>query len=191
MLLQFVNKFWIDELVVQAFKCKGTEAKEVESFTNFLSEILSSMKPWVPRLHKSLSTPVESTVNEVESVEVESPQGSLISPSPLVSWNADCTIERGRRLFKHTPLPISKSLSSKPPIPSKSCLRENFFWLALIGSTPIWKEAESVVRTGKCPGQNTLKRELWTKFEAASSNELLFNDFVTHKGFLDRLDKVS
>lgn len=63
--------------------------------------------------------------------------------------------------------------------------------LALIGSTPIWKEAESFVRTGKRPGENTLKRELWTKFEATSSNELLFKDFVTHKGFLDRLDEVS
>lgn len=63
--------------------------------------------------------------------------------------------------------------------------------LALIGSTPIWKKAESVVRTGKRPGENTLKRELWTKFEAASSNELLFNDSVTHKGFLDRFYEVS
>ncbi|XP_020414563.1 uncharacterized protein LOC109947807 [Prunus persica] len=78
------------------------------------------------------------------------------------------------------------------PILFPSCLQEPVGGrLALIGSTPIWKEAESVVRTGKRPGENTLKRELWTKFEAASSNELLFNDFVTHKGFLDRLDEVS
>ena len=37
----------------------------------------------------------------------------LISPSPLVSWRANCTIERGRHMFMLTPLPISKALSSK------------------------------------------------------------------------------
>ncbi|KAM1060333.1 hypothetical protein EV2_025689 [Malus domestica] len=399
----------IDELVVQAFKCRGKATKEVESFVNFLSEMLSSLKPWVPRFQKALSDPTEYAADEVERVEIESPQDSLISPSPLVSWRAECTIERGRHLFKLTPLPISKSLSSRPPVPSrssvferitsctvdripkfkanfgdatdnsldlvetkstpskpsdsvateegsslepefvspppmfpkhggsmvvnvmtpclkmsppKSCvvlepisesspkghravhkstpfpvgftyssdssgneasgdltfrypellalqlpfqsgIRKNHVesspeWcisppktcvlldphdekspgsaatdlqlpitgrlldkqinlsvskengcqggthpiktsclqetaggrFSLIESTPIWKEAESVVRTGKHPGENTLKRELWTKFEAASLNGVRFNDTVTHKGFLDRLDEV-
>jgi hypothetical protein len=36
-----------------------------------------------------------------------------------------------------------------------------------IESTPLWKESESTIRTGKRPGENTLKKELWTKFEAS------------------------
>ncbi|XP_062024095.1 uncharacterized protein LOC133740188 [Rosa rugosa] len=129
----------IDQLVVEAFKCKAGASKEVESFTHFLSEMHSSLKPWVPRFQKALSAPVETVVvSEVESGEIKSPEvegkeiesleesdsESLISPSPLVSWRADCTIQRGRQLFMLTPLPISKSLSSKPPMPSKPMVFE-------------------------------------------------------------------
>nr|DAD44591.1 TPA_asm: hypothetical protein HUJ06_002821 [Nelumbo nucifera] len=55
--------------------------------------------------------------NEEITNFVESPKqpetGSLVSPSPLVSWRADCTVERGKQLFLLTPLPISKTLSSR------------------------------------------------------------------------------
>lgn len=382
----------IDQLVVEAFKCKAGSSKEVESFTHFLSDMHSSLKPWVPRFQKALSTPVETAVvNGVESVEPKSPEverkdiespeqsdlESLISPSPLVSWRADCTIQRGRQLFMLTPLPISKSLSSKPPMSSKTLVFERvtsnttdglpFFdttsgdtndalpefvaieptpskpsdsvatetegivesgfvsppmskrggsillnlmtpclksppkscvllepipesspkghhrvcnrkstpypvgirnssdssssetsededvesspdwcmsppktcvvlqppdenssdkaghlrdtrlnWpllkenegvggipqiktelvgdgrFAMIESTPIWKQAGSVVvHKTKHPGENTLKRELWIKFEAASTNELSFDDSVTQKRLLDLLDEAS
>lgn len=65
-----------------------------------------------------------SAVNEVETEVPESPEKTnldfLISPSPLVSWRANCTIERGRQMFLLTPLPISKALpSSKHPDPPK------------------------------------------------------------------------
>ena len=57
------------------------------------------------------------------------------------------------------------------------------------------KEPESTFRTGKRPGENTLKKELWTKFEAASSHGTHFNFSVlqetAQKGFLDRLEEVS
>ncbi|KAL5822716.1 hypothetical protein ACOSQ4_020616 [Xanthoceras sorbifolium] len=124
----------IDELVVQAFKVKATTkegTKEIESFTRVLSEMLSTLKPWVPRFQNVLSSPVESE-NQVgqplpsktasnESSEGKSEFGSpedlkedtLISPSPLVSWRANCTIERGRQLFLLTPLPMSKAFSSR------------------------------------------------------------------------------
>jgi hypothetical protein len=96
------------------------------------------MQPWFPRFQKVLSSPMESenqlgqtgaskivsSTNEVESNAPDSPEqsklDSLISPSPLVSWRADCTIERGRQMFLLTPLPISKALSSKHLGPSKS-----------------------------------------------------------------------
>ncbi|GMY34368.1 UDP-N-acetylglucosamine pyrophosphorylase [Fagus crenata] len=132
----------IDELVVQTFKLKSTGKegrKEIESFTHFLSEMLSSLKPWFPRFQKALSSPsaesenqlgqtgeskIVSLTNEVDSDAVDSPEqtmlDSLISPSPLVSWRADCTIERSRQLFLLTPLPISKSLLSKRQDPSKA-----------------------------------------------------------------------
>ncbi|VFQ83224.1 unnamed protein product [Cuscuta campestris] len=65
--------------------------------------------------------------------------------------------------------------------------------------TPMAKEPESCIKTGKQrhPGENTLKRELWTKFEAASTRATCFNPSPAmqkmnlHKGFLDRLDEAS
>ncbi|OMO70956.1 hypothetical protein CCACVL1_18545, partial [Corchorus capsularis] len=141
----------IDELVAEAFKLKDTSEhgrKEIESFTNVLLEMISSLKPWVPRFQKSLSSPAWETkdksgyglktetvpfvnvnLNEEECFEVGSPEentlDSLISPSPLVSWRAnDCTVERGRQLFLLTPLPMSKALSSKRHDSSKSVFEQ-------------------------------------------------------------------
>ncbi|KAK5826842.1 uncharacterized protein LOC108459651 [Gossypium arboreum] len=139
----------IDELVAQAFKLKATklETKEIESFANVISGMLSSLKPWVPRFQKALSSPsgvecedksgeclgtevvpfVNVNVNENECFDVGNPEeestlDSLISPSPLVSWRAaaECNVERGRQLFLLTPLPMSKALSSKMRDSSKS-----------------------------------------------------------------------
>ena len=55
-------------------------------------------------------------------------------------------------------------------------------------------EPESSFRTGKRPGENTLKKELWTKFEAASTfgfqHDLPTVPKSTQKGFLDLLDEA-
>ncbi|CAL9100344.1 unnamed protein product, partial [Musa acuminata var. zebrina] len=61
-------------------------------------------------------------------------------------------------------------------------------------ATPICKNLDST-REDKLPGETTLKRELWTRFEAASSNHLhidvsVFQD-TRRKGFLDMLEEVS
>ncbi|KAL9240299.1 hypothetical protein vseg_014537 [Gypsophila vaccaria] len=64
----------------------------------------------------------------------------------------------------------------------------------MVESTPMWKGSESVLKTGKRPGENTLKRELWTRFEAASfADDLseLDSQETSQKGFLDRLEEVS
>lgn len=107
-------------------------------FSNDLYHYLLYIQLWVPRLKalsdsclepenqssKSSLSQAVSAVNEVETEAPESPEKTnldfLISPSPLVSWRANCTIERGRQMFLLTPLPISKTLSSKPPDPPKS-----------------------------------------------------------------------
>ncbi|KAA0050848.1 uncharacterized protein E6C27_scaffold404G001170 [Cucumis melo var. makuwa] len=125
----------IDELVVKALELKEIDKqgrKEIESFTHVLSDMQSSLKPWVPRFQKMFSHPSkdsddgigQSLANEgnalvsvKENNVADSPDHTeaqdLVSPSPLVSWRAGCNIERGRQLFLLTPLPISKSLSSK------------------------------------------------------------------------------
>ncbi|XP_021765350.1 uncharacterized protein LOC110729871 [Chenopodium quinoa] len=76
----------------------------------------------------------------------------------------------------------------------KFCLkgntRSNF---ATVESTPLWKGSESTIYRGKRPGENTLKKELWTRFEAASTNGLNFpvsND-TSHKGFMEMLEEAS
>lgn len=95
----------------------------------------NSLQPWVPRFQKLLSghslepenqsreslvSQVVSTVDEGDKSPEQTNVDSLISPSPLVSWRANCTIDRGRQMFLLTPLPISKTISSKHLGPSKS-----------------------------------------------------------------------
>ncbi|KAA8541740.1 hypothetical protein F0562_022892 [Nyssa sinensis] len=125
----------IDELVVQALKLKVTrkkEREEIDSFAHALSEMQTSLKPWVPKFHRVLSGPSMGSKNQLElplacktvpalnediNDVVESPEQTkldvLVSPSPLVSWHADCTTESGRQLFLLTPLPRPKTLASK------------------------------------------------------------------------------
>lgn len=90
------------------------------------------MQPWAPILQKALSSHPGGSENllgqhldnrtvpildEGASDVVQSPEqtkfDSLVSPSPLVSWRADCTAEGGRQLFLLTPLPRTKAFSSK------------------------------------------------------------------------------
>ncbi|KAL2516288.1 hypothetical protein Fot_30287 [Forsythia ovata] len=129
----------IDELVVQAFQLPSKKGKkELESFADVLSEIHTSLKPWVPRFQKVLSSQLTGPENKSEqplarnevsvvkedlSAAVESPEQtkweSLISPSPLVSWRAGCNTEGGRQLFLLTPMPRPKAFSSKCQASSK------------------------------------------------------------------------
>ncbi|CAA2990791.1 Hypothetical predicted protein, partial [Olea europaea subsp. europaea] len=130
----------IDELVVQALQLKSKKGKkELEPLADILSEMHTSLKPWVPRFQKVLSSQLTgpenkleqplarnevSVVNEDINAEVESPEQtkweSLISPSPLVSWRTDCNTEGGRQLFLLTPLPKPKAFSAKCQASSKS-----------------------------------------------------------------------
>ncbi|GAB2293469.1 hypothetical protein Dimus_027669 [Dionaea muscipula] len=68
--------------------------------------------------------------------------------------------------------------------------------LALIESTPPIKPSESTIHTGMQPGENTLKKELWTQFQAVSTvgihlNLSHFKGTTTDKGFLHRLEEAS
>ncbi|CAM8985538.1 unnamed protein product [Rhodiola kirilowii] len=121
----------IDGLVVQAFKLESmgeAQIKEIKSFTQFLSGTLNSLKPWVPRLKEVLGTACKTSSKsrcqdykfdpadtEDENEIVKSPEvvkaKSLVSPSPLVSWRDNCTVQRGKRLFLLTPLPKSTAKS--------------------------------------------------------------------------------
>ncbi|KAK6148804.1 hypothetical protein DH2020_016329 [Rehmannia glutinosa] len=123
----------IDELVVQALQLTSNKGrKEIKQFADVLSDMQTSLKPWVPRLQKALScqsigpenkseqstertvlsVPEESTNTIVESPE-QTKWESLVSPSPLVSWRAECNTEGGRQLFLLTPMPQKKAFSSK------------------------------------------------------------------------------
>lgn len=67
--------------------------------------------------------------------------------------------------------------------------------LAIVESTPMMTKSKSILVMGKHPGENTLKKELWMKFEAASSDGICFNPSTIQKtiqkDFLERLEEVS
>ncbi|GMH22156.1 hypothetical protein Nepgr_023999 [Nepenthes gracilis] len=134
----------LKQIVEQAVKVNANNKqgrKEIESFTCVLSEIHSSIEPWVLRFQKVLSDSfMESEsqswqslaggthvfVNEDADPGDESPEPSklesLISPSPLVSWraNAECPVERSKQLFLLTPLPRVGAIMAKEQSLSKS-----------------------------------------------------------------------
>ncbi|KAL8098926.1 hypothetical protein AgCh_031588 [Apium graveolens] len=138
----------IDDLVGKAIRHKATsknDTKEIESFANMLSEMQNSLKPWVPRFQKSISSSSLESNSQLEksltsktddiaadddtSKVVGSPPQSdwdlLVSPSPLVSWRAGCTDELGRQLFLLTPLPegtISKLRGPSKPANGNSSI---------------------------------------------------------------------
>ncbi|KAK3219975.1 hypothetical protein Dsin_013945 [Dipteronia sinensis] len=68
--------------------------------------------------------------------------------------------------------------------------------LAFIESTPLCKESESTFKKGQRPGENTLKKELWTRFDAASTYGIRYDasayqKTAVKKGFLDMLEEAS
>ncbi|KAF3636444.1 putative mediator of RNA polymerase II transcription subunit 6-like isoform 1 [Capsicum annuum] len=67
--------------------------------------------------------------------------------------------------------------------------------LDIFESTPMMTKSQSILVMGKHPGENTLKKELWIKFEAASRDGICFNDStiqkIIQKDFLERLEEVS
>ncbi|XP_010433345.1 PREDICTED: uncharacterized protein LOC104717470 [Camelina sativa] len=129
----------IDELVVQTMKRSSKTVtkqgtREVESFRSVLSDMLSTLKPWFPRLQEVITeselvskdqeeqllmstSSVRSSKEEEEEedlFDVESPEPTqfepLVSPSPLVNWRGgDHNADKGRQLFLLTPLPLGKS----------------------------------------------------------------------------------
>lgn len=70
----------------------------------------------------------------------------------------------------------------------------------VVESTPLMKEEESVMTKNRPrAGESTLKKELWTRFEEASTHENLFSSKTTttttmrgnkKKGFMEMLEEV-
>lgn len=100
---------------------------------------VKNLQPWISRfkaligeppgpenlVEQSLASeiaPTNEEMNYAESPE-QTTMVSLISPSPLVSWRADCNIEHSRQLFLLTPLPRSKQLLFECDENSKSALK--------------------------------------------------------------------
>ncbi|GAA0175272.1 hypothetical protein LIER_28481 [Lithospermum erythrorhizon] len=75
--------------------------------------------------------------------------------------------------------PLNEQIDKKnDAVMAKSCNKDPGRTSALIECTPLWREPESNLQTGKWPGENTLKRELWVKFEAATSQGCRFLDLL-------------
>ncbi|XP_019057260.1 PREDICTED: uncharacterized protein LOC104806335 [Tarenaya hassleriana] len=162
----------IDELVVQATNLRTVSkhgTAEIESFRCVLSDMLTSLKPWVPRLHKAISdTSLQAEdrkelslmssscahLSEEELLEVESPEhtkfDSLISPSPLVSWRGDLNIDKGKQLFVLTPLAVGKNQSSKYQKSSKPMTERMTLDAASQLQIDVYKETGADVVRGEC-----------------------------------------
>lgn len=74
------------------------------------------------------------------------------------------------------------------------------YLFAVIASTPMCKDLDTTILKGKRAGENTLKKELWTRFEAATAHGFRLkssfdedndNSSGSNKGFMDLLEEVS
>ncbi|KAL3824404.1 hypothetical protein ACJIZ3_020433 [Penstemon smallii] len=147
----------IDELVVQAQQLTSKKGRrEIEQFADVLSEMQTSLKPWVPRLRKAVSSEAVGIGNKLEQpvsravacapeqdtdALIESPEPtkweSLISPSPLVSWRAESNTEGGRQLFLLTPMHRTKTIPSQcqpSSIPPNEKMASDGFTLPTVGN---------------------------------------------------------
>ncbi|XP_014516046.1 uncharacterized protein LOC106773807 [Vigna radiata var. radiata] len=144
----------IDELVVRAIEVNNNnnvkkkkngiskdDKTQIESFSRVLSDMLSSLKSWVPKFQIALHTEEETDSYDDESRASDSPEEttlSLVSPSPLVSWRANCTVKRGRQMFMLTPLPLSSKHHKQPnPQFPPSTLATSFMDNVAVKPTPI------------------------------------------------------
>ncbi|EES19862.1 uncharacterized protein LOC8085902 [Sorghum bicolor] len=89
-------------------------------------------------------------------------------------------------------IPAWTNMEGKLNVPDdKSIQTPSLHGKALLG-TP-WKGLESTNLKGRLAGETTLKKELWTRFEAASANELHFDKArfqkTDAKCFLDMLEE--
>ncbi|KAL6609594.1 hypothetical protein ACP70R_039563 [Stipagrostis hirtigluma subsp. patula] len=95
---------------------------------------------------------------------------------------------------KPVPTPASKNLKGRQDISDDLIAQTPAVHSKALLPTP-WKGLESTNLKGRHAGETTLKRELWTRFEAVSTNELHFNKSVFQKAhgnnFLDMLEEAS
>lgn len=153
-----------------------------------------------------------------KQLTIATTNGQFTETVPLLAQQADSLLSQGNAVleshlaieksrkqgYMSQKLSKKKDLSNILHLPMKMYGMIFFFFfflaepvgstMALVENTPVWKEPESILM-GKRPGETTLKRELWTKFEAASDYGFQVNCSTPleteGKGFLDRLDEVS
>nr|GMC74854.1 UDP-N-acetylglucosamine pyrophosphorylase [Ipomoea batatas] len=161
----------------------SSESQDSESSTSQSSEELNVKYP------ELFGIKLGNQVDNRWKVADESPKWSPPKTCVLLEPPEDAA---GECLIPETaPNPNQKNF-----LPKRISTQELGSKYELVESTPMMKEPESCIKIGKHPGENTLKRELWTKFEAASTHAICFNPPTTQKmalqkGFLDRLDEVS
>lgn len=141
------------------------------------NKALEASPAWImspPKCCTLLEPPDEKPLKEVEELAVNFSQQICLAPIPP----------------KESSIQINDQ--EKKIHCGQDKMRGSF---AAIESTPLWKEPQSTIHRGKRPGENTLKKELWTRFEAASMGGLHLNlcasQDTSHKGFLDRLEEAS
>lgn len=90
------------------------------------------------------------------------------------------------------PLPIQamNNMEGKLNVPDDKPIQTPAVHSKALLGTP-WKGVESTNLKGRLAGETTLKKELWTRFEAATPNELHFDKARFQKCFLDMLEEAS
>ncbi|KAH0464312.1 hypothetical protein IEQ34_007098 [Dendrobium chrysotoxum] len=189
----------IDEIFAQSsehdMKSKTTN-EEIESLSNLLSEMHSSLKPWVLRLSqsqttsktevqvcKSLQRSHNSTHAErrniLQRIKDEEPKlDMIISPSPLVAWHAGgCKLVTEKQLFLLTPLSRKEKLfqySGSLKIKARNlCLKDDTSQTIIRNSDTVSETVEEFVGSKPCTvEENSMgKTRLKNQSEAYQKNK--------------------
>ncbi|KAI0515573.1 hypothetical protein KFK09_008240 [Dendrobium nobile] len=189
----------IDEILAQSseqdMKSKTTN-EEIDSLSNLLSEMHSSLKPWVLRLSqsqtisktevqvcKSLQRSHNSTHAERRNIlprikDEETKLDMIISPSPLVAWRAGgCKLVTEKQLFLLTPLSRKEKLfhcSGSFKIKARNlCLKDDTSQTIIRNSDTVSATVEEFVGSKPCTVEenSTGKTRLKNQSEAYQKNK--------------------
>jgi hypothetical protein len=93
---------------------------------------------------------------------------------------------------KPIPTPATINMRGQQDVPDGKPLQTPALHSKALLATP-WKGLESTNLKGRRAGETTLKKELWTRFEAVSTDELHFDKSlfqkIEGKCFLDMLEE--
>lgn len=157
-----------------------------------------------------MSRRIDPSPTDDKPVPLPAKDNKSLIESPWEGWESNNKLEGRRKLSDCNPIQTlsvhskalvgtpqrgleSNNLKGKQELPDDKLIQTPAVHSRALLGTP-WKGLESTNLKGRHAGETTLKKELWTRFEAVSTNELHLDRSVFQKSdgrrFIDMLKEA-